>query len=102
MFFIIFLAYAQWGYLIFGTQVKDFSSYHYCIYTLFRIILGDFDFQAIEQVKGIVLLYTYTMANHILRTNSKNIVGHTYTWIQIYTSLNYDRNAGNVEFTLTE
>ena len=27
MFFIIFLAYAQWGYLIFGTQVKDFSTY---------------------------------------------------------------------------
>lgn len=27
MFFIIFLAYAQWGYLIFGTQVQDFSTY---------------------------------------------------------------------------
>lgn len=62
MFFIIFLAYAQWGYLIFGTQVKDFSSYHYCIYTLFRIILGDFDFQAIEQanrVMGPIYFITY-------------------------------------------
>jgi len=27
MFFIIFCAYAQWGYLIFGTQVRDFSTY---------------------------------------------------------------------------
>jgi polycystin 2 len=27
MFFIIFLAFAQLGYLIFGTQVKDFSSF---------------------------------------------------------------------------
>ena len=26
MFFIIFLAFAQLGYLIFGTQVRDFSS----------------------------------------------------------------------------
>jgi len=48
--------------LIFGTQVKDFSSYHYCIYTLFRIILGDFDFQAIEQanrVMGPIYFITY-------------------------------------------
>ena len=27
MFFIIFLAYAQWGYLIFGSQVEGFSTY---------------------------------------------------------------------------
>lgn len=27
MFFIIFLAFAQLGYLIFGTQVKDFSTF---------------------------------------------------------------------------
>ena len=27
MFFIIFLAFAQLGYLIFGTQVQDFSSF---------------------------------------------------------------------------
>lgn len=29
MFFIVFLAYAQLGYLIFGTQVKDFSTFSY-------------------------------------------------------------------------
>ena len=27
MFFIIFLAYAQLGYLVFGTQVRDFSTF---------------------------------------------------------------------------
>lgn len=27
MFFIIFFAYAQLGYLIFGTQVRDFSTF---------------------------------------------------------------------------
>lgn len=28
MFFIIFLAYAQLGYLVFGTQIEDFSTFH--------------------------------------------------------------------------
>jgi len=62
MFFIIFLAYAQWGYLIFGTQVKDFSTYLDSIFTLFRIILGDFDFRAIEdanRVLGPIFFITY-------------------------------------------
>nr|AKN21730.1 PKD2-4 [Schmidtea mediterranea] len=48
MFFIIFIAFAQLGYLIFGAQVNDFSKLQYCIYTLFRIILGDFDFAQLE------------------------------------------------------
>ncbi|XP_065058180.1 polycystin-2-like protein 1 [Rhopilema esculentum] len=62
MFFIIFLAYAQWGYLIFGTQVKDFSTFHYSIYTLFRIILGDFNFKEIEnanRILGPIFFITY-------------------------------------------
>ncbi|KAK7930536.1 hypothetical protein WMY93_006931 [Mugilogobius chulae] len=45
MFFIIFLAYAQLAYLVFGTQVNDFSTFQDSIFTQFRIILGDFDFQ---------------------------------------------------------
>uniref|UniRef100_A0A1I8FPC1 EF-hand domain-containing protein n=1 Tax=Macrostomum lignano TaxID=282301 RepID=A0A1I8FPC1_9PLAT len=36
MFFIL-------GYLIFGTQIKDFREFHHSVFTLFRIILGDFD-----------------------------------------------------------
>lgn len=32
MFFIVFLAYAQLGYLIFGTQVHDFSTFSYSMY----------------------------------------------------------------------
>ncbi|XP_057314432.1 polycystin-2-like isoform X2 [Hydractinia symbiolongicarpus] len=62
MFFIIFLAYAQWGYLIFGTQVKDFSTYLDSVFTLFRIILGDFDFHAIEdanRILGPIFFITY-------------------------------------------
>merc|ERR1719428_2644427 len=62
MFFIIFLAYAQWGYLIFGTQVQDFSTYMDSIFTLFRIILGDFNFKEIEdanRILGPIFFITY-------------------------------------------
>ncbi|EDO47023.1 predicted protein [Nematostella vectensis] len=62
MFFIIFFAYAQLGYLIFGTQVRDFSTFEDSIFTLFRIILGDFDFHQIEnanRVLGPLFFMTY-------------------------------------------
>lgn len=62
MFFIIFLAYAQLGYLVFGTQVRDFSTFADAIFTLFRIILGDFDFHALEaanRVLGPIFFITY-------------------------------------------
>ncbi|OAF70046.1 Polycystin-2 [Intoshia linei] len=49
MFFIVFLAFAQLGYLLFGSEIKDFRNYESCIYTLFRIILGDFNFQQLQQ-----------------------------------------------------
>ncbi|XP_047913217.1 polycystin-2-like protein 2 isoform X3 [Anser cygnoides] len=48
MFFIIFFAYAQLGYLVFGPQVEDFSTFLNCIFSQFRIVLGDFNFQTIE------------------------------------------------------
>jgi len=54
MFFIIFLAYAQFGYLVFGTQVDDFSAFSESIFTLFRIILGDFDFHSIEEANRVI------------------------------------------------
>src|SRR5690606_10344932 len=62
MFFIVFLAYAQLGYLIFGTQVQGFSTFAQSIFTLFRIVLGDFDFEAIEtanRVLGPIFFLTY-------------------------------------------
>lgn len=62
MFFIVFLAYAQLGYLVFGTQVQDFSTFERSIYTLFRIILGDFDFESLEKANrllGPIFFLTY-------------------------------------------
>ncbi|XP_043827948.1 polycystin-2 isoform X2 [Dromiciops gliroides] len=54
MFFIIFLAYAQLAYLVFGTQVDDFSTFQECIFTQFRIILGDFNFTELEEANRIL------------------------------------------------
>ncbi|XP_006007388.1 polycystin-2 [Latimeria chalumnae] len=54
MFFIIFLAYAQLAYLVFGTQVDDFSTFQDCIFTQFRIILGDFSFTEIEEANRVL------------------------------------------------
>jgi len=54
MFFIVFLAFAQLGYLIFGTQVETFSTFSDSLFTLFRIILGDFDFVSLEQAHRVL------------------------------------------------
>lgn len=54
MFIIIFLAFTQLGYLLFGSQVKDFSTFLNAFFTLFRIILGDFDFNQLEQANRIL------------------------------------------------
>ncbi|XP_009639527.1 polycystic kidney disease 2-like 2 protein [Egretta garzetta] len=54
MFFIIFFAYAQLGYLVFGSQVEEFSTFQNCIFTQFRIVLGDFDFETIEAANRIL------------------------------------------------
>ncbi|XP_017815403.1 polycystic kidney disease 2-like 2 protein isoform X2 [Papio anubis] len=54
MFFIIFFAYAQLGFLIFGSQVDDFSTFQNSIFAQFRIVLGDFNFAGIQQANPIL------------------------------------------------
>ncbi|XP_010015011.1 PREDICTED: polycystic kidney disease 2-like 2 protein, partial [Nestor notabilis] len=54
MFFIVFFAYAQFGYLVFGSQVEEFSTFQKCIFTQFRIVLGDFDFENTEAANRIL------------------------------------------------
>ena len=49
MFAIIFFAFAELGYLLFGVQVADYKNTTEAGFTLFRTILGDFNFVAIEQ-----------------------------------------------------
>ncbi|CAF2097381.1 unnamed protein product [Rotaria magnacalcarata] len=62
MFFIVFFAFAQLGYLTFGIQIEGFRAFHYSVYTLFLVILGTFDFPALQQAHrmiGPIFFLTY-------------------------------------------
>ena len=48
MFFIVFFAFAELGYLLFGTQLEDYRSVVVTIFTLVRFILGDYNFTDLE------------------------------------------------------
>jgi len=86
MFFIIFLAYAQLGYLVFGSQVGDFSTFSESIFTLFRIILGDFDFHALEEanrVLGPIFFITYVFFVFFVLLNMfLAIINDTYSEVK--------------------
>ena len=54
MFTIAFMAFAQFGYFLFGSQIQDFSTITDAIFTLLRTILGDFNFRAMAQAEPIL------------------------------------------------
>ncbi|XP_055000078.1 polycystic kidney disease 2-like 2 protein isoform X2 [Sorex araneus] len=54
MFFIIFFAYALLGFLVFGSQVDDFSTLQNSIFAQFRLVLGDFNFAGIQQASRVL------------------------------------------------
>uniref|UniRef100_A0A8C6M8C3 Polycystin-2 n=1 Tax=Nothobranchius furzeri TaxID=105023 RepID=A0A8C6M8C3_NOTFU len=85
MFFIIFLAYAQLAYLVFGTQVNDFSSFQASILTQFRIILGDFNFPEIEEnpVLGPIYFTTFVFFIFFILMNMfLAIINDTYSEVK--------------------
>uniref|UniRef100_A0A5K3F9S6 PKD_channel domain-containing protein n=1 Tax=Mesocestoides corti TaxID=53468 RepID=A0A5K3F9S6_MESCO len=49
MFTIVFAAFAQAGTLMFGQTNPEFKSFDLTAFTLYRIILGDFDIEAIQE-----------------------------------------------------
>ncbi|XP_010070750.1 PREDICTED: polycystic kidney disease 2-like 2 protein, partial [Pterocles gutturalis] len=86
MFFIIFFAYAQLGYLVFGSQVEDFSSFQNCIYTQFRIVLGDFNFETVEaanRVLGPIYFITFVFFVFFVLLNMfLAIINDTYSEVK--------------------
>nr|CAD7449563.1 unnamed protein product [Timema bartmani] len=54
MFFIVFCAFAQLSYLLFGSQLERFSTFINAMFTLLRILLADFDYDAIERANRIL------------------------------------------------
>ncbi|XP_049456856.1 polycystic kidney disease 2-like 1 protein [Epinephelus fuscoguttatus] len=86
MFFIVFFAYAQLGYLLFGTEVESFSTFIKCIFTQFRIILGDFDYDAIDRanrVLGPIYFLTYVFFVFFVLLNMfLAIINDTYSEVK--------------------
>ncbi|CAF1059968.1 unnamed protein product [Rotaria magnacalcarata] len=86
MFMIVFLAYAQLGYLLFGTMVDDYKTFSISIFTLFRIILGDFDFNAIlsaHRIIGPMFFLTYVFFVFFVLLNMfLAIINDTYSEVK--------------------
>ncbi|XP_053477499.1 polycystic kidney disease 2-like 1 protein [Ictalurus furcatus] len=86
MFFIVFFAYAQLGYLLFGTQVETFSTFQKCIFTQFRIILGDFDYDSIDnanRILGPIYFFTYVFFVFFVLLNMfLAIINDTYSEVK--------------------
>lgn len=86
MFMIIFIAYAQFGYLVFGQTVYNFSAFPESLFTLFRIILGDFDFHELEQanyILGPIFFITYVfLVFFVLLNMFLAIINDTYSVVK--------------------
>lgn len=54
MFLIVFLSFGLLGYMLFGAENLDFSTFKNSMFTLMRTILGDFDFLALEKTNRIL------------------------------------------------
>nr|AKN21729.1 PKD2-3 [Schmidtea mediterranea] len=52
MFLIVFIAFAQLAYLMFGSNATDYSGMQTSVLSQFRIILGDFDYKALSEANG--------------------------------------------------
>ncbi|XP_065152797.1 polycystin-2-like protein 1 [Paramisgurnus dabryanus] len=86
MFFIVFFAYAQLGYLLFGMEVETFSTFNKCIFTQFRIILGDFDYNSIDRanrVLGPIYFFSYVFFVFFVLLNMfLAIINDTYSEVK--------------------
>uniref|UniRef100_A0A8C0XUU4 Polycystic kidney disease 2-like 1 n=1 Tax=Cyprinus carpio carpio TaxID=630221 RepID=A0A8C0XUU4_CYPCA len=86
MFFIVFFAYAQLGYLLFGMEVETFSTFNKCIFTQFRIILGDFNYDAIDtanRVLGPIYFFSYVFFVFFVLLNMfLAIINDTYSEVK--------------------
>ncbi|VDK60793.1 unnamed protein product [Anisakis simplex] len=97
MFFIFFLAYAQFGFLAFGTQIAEYSSLYNAVFALLRTILGDFDFDALEnadRILGPLFFLTYVFFVFFILLNMfLAIINDSYTEVKSELS----RQANDIE-----
>ncbi|CAL8144331.1 unnamed protein product [Orchesella dallaii] len=100
MFFIVFFAFAQLGYLLFGSKVEDFRTFYDTVFTLLRCILGDFNFRAIEsanRVLGPIFFLTYVFFVFFVLLNMfLAIINDTYSEVKA------EANAHAQEYEVTD
>lgn len=86
VFTVTYLAYAELGVLIFGGQLDQFKNIFHSIYTLFRVILGDFDFHALEssnRILGPIYFITYVFVVFFILLNMFiAIISDTYSEVK--------------------
>ncbi|XP_026848904.1 polycystic kidney disease 2-like 2 protein [Drosophila persimilis] len=86
MFGIVFLAYAQLGLLLFGTEHPDFNNFVTSVLTMIRMILGDFQYTLIQQsnrVLGPIYFLTYiVLVFFILLNMFLAIIMQTYNSVK--------------------
>lgn len=64
MFTIVFLAYAELGLILFGTVHPDFRTLRESFLTMMRMVLGDFDYEALEEANRVmapIFFITFTI-----------------------------------------
>ncbi|XP_039950258.1 polycystic kidney disease 2-like 2 protein [Bactrocera tryoni] len=86
MFGIVFLAYAQMGLLLFGNVHYDFRNFKESLLTMIRMILGDFDYEGIEEanrVLGPIYFLTYIILVFFILLNMfLAIINDTYSSVK--------------------
>ena len=72
LFIIVFLAYAQFAFLIFGPFMTDYSSFDRCLANMLGMTLGSFDFNALtstNRILGPVFFFSYIMVMVMILMN---------------------------------
>jgi len=72
MFSIIMFGFTAAFYIVFGPYLSDYNSLATCFGTLFRILLGDFDYQSLDEVNSTmapILFYSFIVMGFMLLMN---------------------------------
>ena len=57
VFVVVYSAFAQMGSLLFGSEMEDFTGFSASFVTLFNMLLGDFDWGAMDDSSVLALYY---------------------------------------------
>ncbi len=72
LFIIVFLAYAQFAFLIFGPVMSDYSSFARCMSNMLGMTLGSFDFGALtstNRILGPIFFFSYILVMVMILMN---------------------------------